>query len=702
MFKNINIKIKIKLLLPISILILIFLMLTTSLISNQYTKGKSLKELEQGIMLATYISKIIHSTQKERGMTSGFITSDGVNFKNQLLNQRKITNKKIKELNLFLTTIKNKQIVNSLNKALSDLKELNKIRKRVDLLSITAKEILDFYSNMNDNFLNVVVEISKVSKLPKITQNIIAYSNFLYSKENAGIERAVGTAIISQNNFTGNLRVKFINLIAIQNLYKKSFLKYVSLNGEIFYKKIFKGREINNVNLIREVILNSKINQDFDIDPEHWFKNITIKIDKLKIIDDYLEKEIIYNIKSELDNTYKLFGTFAFLNIVSIVTFIVMIILIVILIKSEKRLKNLTEKYIISSTTDLKGIITDVSDAFCDISGYTRDELIGQPHNIIRHPDMPKSAFKDLWDTIIKGQIWNGKVKNLKKDGGYYWVYANVEPLFDKKGNIEAYVAIRLDITDSVHLKDELENSRKKDKTMLHQSKLAQMGEMISMIAHQWRQPLTAISSNSGDLYMKIILDNYSKDYFIKKLEKIDDLSQHLSKTIDDFRGFYKEDKEKIDINFSTMVEGALNIVSTSIENQNIQLTTDFRCEEKIKTYPNEIRQVILNLIKNAEDVLLDKNIKDPNIYIRTYDDEKFSYFEINDNAGGIPNNILGNIFDPYFSTKIQKDGTGLGLYMSKIIIEDHCCGELLVSNDTKGAVFTIKIPISKEISNVL
>jgi len=105
--------------------------------------------------------------------------------------------------------------------------------------------------------------------------------------------------------------------------------------------------------------------------------------------------------------------------------------------EEQEKLQSLINKNIIISTTDLKGTITTASDAFCNISGYAKEELIGQPHNIIRHPDMPKSAFKAMWGTIQAGKIWRGNVKNLKKDGGYYWAYSVIEPLFDKKGDIK-------------------------------------------------------------------------------------------------------------------------------------------------------------------------------------------------------------------------------------------------------------------------
>ena len=245
-------------------------------------------------------------------------------------------------------------------------------------------------------------------------------------------------------------------------------------------------------------------------------------------------------------------------------------------------------------------------------------------------------------------------------------------------------------------VKFEVEKNREKEKAMLQQSKLAQMGELIAMIAHQWRQPLSAVSANANDLILKIMLDNYDEEYFDKKLKLITDLSQYLSKTIDDFRGFYKNDKERVEILFSNIVKDVLNIVSTSIENKNIKIYLDFNCRSKINTYPNELRQVVLNLVKNAEDILVEKRVEMPSINIKTFNDDKNSYLVIKDNGKGIPEDIITKIFDPYFSAKTKKDGTGLGLYMSKIIIEEHCDGKLEAYNEKDGAVFKISIPLLK------
>ena len=237
-------------------------------------------------------------------------------------------------------------------------------------------------------------------------------------------------------------------------------------------------------------------------------------------------------------------------------------------------------------------------------------------------------------------------------------------------------------------VKTEVEKNHQQELLMFHQSKQAQMGEMLSMIAHQWRQPLSAISATSNALKLKASLNKIENNTVIELTDKISKYAQHLSKTIDDFRDFFKIDKEKKVTSFNELVESSLSIIETSLNSNNITITKDLQSTNVFYTYPNEIMQVILNIIKNAEDVLIENKTMNPNIMITTND----NILIISDNGGGIKNDILDKIFAPYFSTKLDKNGTGLGLYMSKKIIEDHCKGEITVSNDDFGAVFRIKI----------
>lgn len=246
-------------------------------------------------------------------------------------------------------------------------------------------------------------------------------------------------------------------------------------------------------------------------------------------------------------------------------------------------------------------------------------------------------------------------------------------------------------------VKEEVAKNREKDKQLIQQSRLAQMGEMIGMIAHQWRQPLAAISSSSSAINLKATLGKLDQKKAIELSMKISEYSRHLSATIDDFREFFKPNKEKRETSFPELVEGVLTIIGITLETKNIKIIQDIQCTDKFHSYPNEIKQVLLNLIKNAEDVLLEKEIETPYIQVKTYKQKDSLVLEISDNGGGIPEKIVDKIFDPYFSTKKEKDGTGLGLYMSKTIIETHCNGFLSVGNDASGAVFKIEL-ISKSI----
>jgi signal transduction histidine kinase len=264
-----------------------------------------------------------------------------------------------------------------------------------------------------------------------------------------------------------------------------------------------------------------------------------------------------------------------------------------------------------------------------------------------------------------------------------------------EKNQRESYLSkyIQEDLNDTF-IEETLKNM-KKDKLLKQQSRLAQMGEMISMIAHQWRQPLAAISSTSNNITLKIAMGELDNDELLQEVMLISDYAQHLSKTIDDFRGFMKDDKIKVKTRFKHLVNSTLNIAKTSLENKHIEVVTSFNIEDDVPsfmTYQSELKQVILNLLKNAEDILLEKKIQNPTIRIETYFKNDTYILKVKDNAGGIPEDIMDKIFDPYFSTKLEKDGTGLGLYMSKTIVEEHCGGKLKASNDKDGAVFTVEL----------
>ena len=246
-------------------------------------------------------------------------------------------------------------------------------------------------------------------------------------------------------------------------------------------------------------------------------------------------------------------------------------------------------------------------------------------------------------------------------------------------------------------VEEEVQKNRLQEKHMHEQSRMAQMGEMISMIAHQWRQPLSAISSASMNLQIKLELEKFdlesrdgikeAKDYFLSKLKDINAYVSNLTTTIDDFRNFYKPNKKTSIVNLNDIIDKSLNIIKASLIDLNIELIKEYDSDSYIEIYDNEIMQVVLNLLKNSKDVLHERDIKDPFIKITTMD----RIILICDNGGGVPEDIIANIFNPYFSTKSEKNGTGLGLYMSKTIVEEHHKGVLSVENTEDGACFKIE-----------
>jgi len=239
-------------------------------------------------------------------------------------------------------------------------------------------------------------------------------------------------------------------------------------------------------------------------------------------------------------------------------------------------------------------------------------------------------------------------------------------------------------------VQEEISKNRQKEKLMLQQSRLAQMGEIISMIAHQWRQPLNTLSMLNQTIIMRYErgkLDDKFVKYF-KENSKIQ--IKNMSETIDDFRNFFKPEKEKSEFCINKVIENTVDIVRPVFEKEKIDLKINLNEKLYIVGFPNEFGQALLNIINNAKDALIENNIEDKYIKIDLINENEKIILTVNDNAGGIPEDIISKIFDPYFSTKTQKDGTGLGLYMSKLIIEDHCSGKLSVKNNEIGALFII------------
>ncbi|BAK72726.1 sensor histidine kinase [Arcobacter sp. L] len=239
-------------------------------------------------------------------------------------------------------------------------------------------------------------------------------------------------------------------------------------------------------------------------------------------------------------------------------------------------------------------------------------------------------------------------------------------------------------------LKVLVKEKNEKEKLLIHQSKLASMGEMINNIAHQWRQPLTHLGFINMNLQLAYEDNPIDKKYLNEKIEESNAQLDFMSKTIDNFRDFYKTNKQKEFFYISNAVKKALDIMEPIFENNKIDFEFKVVKDKQINAYENEYSQVILNILTNAKDAIISRNIKNPKIKIEINIKNNLSITSIFDNAGGIEEKYLNFIFEPYFTTK--QTGSGIGLYMSKMIIESHFKGNILVTNKQNGVAFSIEV----------
>ena len=259
------------------------------------------------------------------------------------------------------------------------------------------------------------------------------------------------------------------------------------------------------------------------------------------------------------------------------------------------------------------------------------------------------------------------------------------------------YLNENLQITIDKKTKELLE----KEAILNQQAKMAAMGEMIENIAHQWRQPLSVISTISSSLKIKKEMNILDDKEFYEALQNINKTSEHLSNTIDDFRNFFSPNKEMNKFYVSQLIKKSKDLIKSRFDKFNIKVIENID-DIEILSYQNELFQVILNLFSNSIDVLSSNEIEDKIIHIKIYQDENNLCIEFLDNGGGIKDEFINRVFEPYFTTKHKSQGTGIGLYMSLQIVTKHLNGEISVKNDTFienniayfGAKFTILLPI--------
>lgn len=344
--------------------------------------------------------------------------------------------------------------------------------------------------------------------------------------------------------------------------------------------------------------------------------------------------------------------------------------------------------------SDMNRTMIEVNPQMCKMLGYTKEELMGMRVEDFSVKEDDEKNLK-LMQAMVRGEIehFSMEKRYIRKDGKI--IIGNL--IITTIGKENRYIlAIIEDITEQKAME---EKQRKQEQILIQQNKMAAMGEMIGVIAHQWRQPLSVLAllvQNVQDAYEN---GGFSKEFLDESVTKSMVQIEYMSKTIDDFRNFYRPSKEKKAFDIKTSVLNVLRLIDAQLEHNAIEVKLE--CPEEvftIESYKNEFEQSLLNIFTNAKDAIITRREAEKSlegrITIRLSKKDTKIVLEIQDNGTGIKQEMLERIFEPYFTTKIKSKGTGMGLYMSKMIIEENMDGKISVKNndDNRGTTFAIEL----------
>jgi PAS domain S-box-containing protein len=338
---------------------------------------------------------------------------------------------------------------------------------------------------------------------------------------------------------------------------------------------------------------------------------------------------------------------------------------------------------LIKITTD--AVISDISHALLNLLQYEKDELYQLNFFNYEKLHMDKALKNSIVSSMQEIKVLKFEQKTLTKDGQELWMKSTLVPEYDSKGKHIGFIIFREDVTNeklaAIHTNKLLSNSRS-----------AAMGEMISMIAHQWRQPLSLITTILATIKIKHELNTLNTETMSISFNKIEQTVKYLSETIDDFRDYFKPNKILSNVNLHQLFNKSVSFLKEEMAQLEIEYNMKIDHEITITTYKNELLQSIINILKNSMDAFSENKINNKHINISLDKYTTHISIRIEDNAGGIESEVLKRVFEPYFSTK-SKNGTGLGLYMCKTIIDEHLKGKITVTSENNSTVTLVELP---------
>ncbi len=327
--------------------------------------------------------------------------------------------------------------------------------------------------------------------------------------------------------------------------------------------------------------------------------------------------------------------------------------------------------------TDKNKKIRYVNESFEKVSGYKLKDVIGESPSILKSDMQPESFYMDLNTTIFNGDKWQGEFINKNRDGNISYERASITPILNEQGDIEEFLAIKLDITKEKQTQELL---KEKEHILAQQSKMIAMREMLESIAHQWRQPLSTISTAASGMKLNKEFETLTNDKFDEFMDVIVNQTVQLSETIDNFKNYFNTKNEKTTFQLKSTINKMIGLVGYRLNDDKIEVLVEGE-DVTLEGLENEFIQALINIINNSQEALHNNDLEHKYIFIKTSIKENEVELSITDSAGGIGEDIVEHVFEPYFTTKHEMTGTGVGLYMTYEIVVKHFNGVIDIRN---------------------
>jgi len=529
---------------------------------------------------------------------------------------------------------------------------------------------------------SVEISFSAYAMVDEIMSHFEAVSNFIISKK--AIDKKVFED--EKSNYTSSIFPGFY--------YEKSIID--RLKTQKNFKDITLTKDI-----IEKTLRDLELKKPFAI-----YNNQDTKLEVIIPVLNPVSKDLVAAVIIESNSDYIVNKSKNFL----VVYFTVSVLISLIFFAFYKQIVLNTKLYAVLDEAssgiamiDENGNFLEVNNKYCELMGYSKNEFKNiNCIDLSTQEYMEKS--KDMLETVKReGYVSRVRKACRAKSGDI----VNVEISINKLPIVNRYVVVANPLDDKIAL-EELNNTlnqkvneqvkklRTQDKMLIQQSKLAAMGEMIDAVAHQWKQPLGVVKLSASELeYLyEYAKDELTQEFTYETSKRIQDQINHLVETIDEFRGFFRPKENLESVNIKKLVDSTLLLLKDELVKHTIKTTYHGDENIDISLIPNEFKHVIINIVNNAKDQFISKKIEDKNIDFYLSKDENSITFKICDNAGGIPKELIPKMFDANVTTKEEDKGTGIGLYISKNIIE-KLHGTIEASNENGGACFTIALPLS-------